>query len=285
MKQLLIGKNKAYALGVTFNDITKVQEGQLAIFDLSTNALITDLLCLENGYTSVAIVLGRKAGKMPFVFSEVDVKSLSITKGKFTEGSKFTATITVPTPVKGEHYTVIVAKQGVVFNERNRWTFTSMAKDTMASTVAKDIVNQINANKHTSGVEATYSGGAITVTALEEGVGYTLIGADSLMGVLPTAVTDGKKAMLDKAYIQDLASRCAAGKGFNYAADDGKELYPGYPEEVDADKYNMYSLRFAVPRASAKQRDEVIYQTVHIAVPKDAACETTLDTIFGITED
>lgn len=285
MKQLIIGQNKAYASGVTFDDITAVGEGQIAVFDLATNKLVDTLLCRENGFSSVAIVLGRKTGTLPFLFPEVNVHSLTVSKGKYTEGSKFTATITVPTPEKGEHYTVIVAKHGVVFNERNRWTFTSMAKDTMASNVAKDLVNQINANKHTSGVEATYSGGAITVKALKEGEDYSLVGADSLTGVLPTAVTEGKKAMLDKAYVQDLASRCAAGKGFNYLAEDGKEIYPGYPEEVTADKYNMYSLRFAVPRVAAKQRDEVVYQIVHIAVPQGSDCESTLDTIFGIEEE
>ena len=80
-----------------------------------------------------------------------------------------------------------------------------------------------------------------------------------------------------------MASRCAAGKGFNYTGEDGKEIYPGYPEVVSEDQYVLYTLRFAVPRASAKQRDEVVYQIVHIAVPVGAAAITTLDTIFGLS--
>ena len=80
----------------------------------------------------------------------------------------------------------------------------------------------------------------------------------------------------------DLASRCAAGKGFNYTAQDASEIYPGYPEEVEDTTYTMYTLRFAVPRVAAKQRDEVVYQIVHIVVPSAATVVTTLDTIFGL---
>ena len=45
----------------------------------------------------------------------------------------------------------------------------------------------------------------------------------------------------------------------------------------------MYTLRFKVGRSAAKQRDEQVYQIVHIAVPSSA---TTLigniDTILGV---
>ena len=158
-----------------------------------------------------------------------------------------------------------------------------MATTTTAADVAKKIVSQINGNKYNLGVEASNTGGAITITALEAGKDFEVLGADELSNVAPTEVTHGKKAELDKADIQDLASRCAAGKGFNYTGDDGKEIYPGYPEVVDEEQYTLYTLRFAVPRVSAKQRDEVVYQTVHIAVPVGATAITTLDTIFGLS--
>lgn len=280
MKQLIIGKDKAYATGVTFDNITTIEEGQIGIFDLATNQLVSS--AIKDTVTSAAIVLGKGENKLPFLFPEVDVRTLTVQRGEYKEGSKFEATITVPTTERGWHYTVIVAKHGVVFNERNKWSFTSMAKDELASTVAEDIYNQINANKHTSGVEAELSGGTITIKALEEGTNYTVVGADELMGVPVEVSSEGKKAMLDKAYVQDLASRCAAGKGFRDTYQDGDSIYPGYPEVVDADKYVLYSLRFAVPRVASKQRDEVVYQIVHIAVPQGSACVATLDTIFGV---
>lgn len=279
MKQLFICKKNAYATSdAKATDLTTVPEGTIALFSLSNGALLT-----AAPTSNFSIVVGRATGKMPLMFPEVDVKSLQVTKASYEAAKKFTAKITVPTPEKGLHYTVVVVKKGTVFNERSNWTFTSMATSTTAADVAKQIVNQINGNKYNLGVEASNTGGAITITALEAGKDFEVLGADSLSGVTPTEVTHGKKAELDKADIQDLASRCAAGKGFTYTGEDGKEIYPGYPEVVSEDQYTLYTLRFAVPRASAKQRDEVVYQTVHIAVPIGSEAITTLDTIFGLS--
>lgn len=279
MKQIIIGQKKAYATGVTYNDLTKVPEGTLGIFTPVDGKLVT----AKDGLTSnVAVVCGRGTDKMPIHFPEVDVKSLTVEKASYAAGKTFTGKITVPTTEKGKHYTVIIAKHGVVFHERNRWTYTSMAKGTTAADVATDIVNQINANTQTSGVKATAVGGAITVTAVKIGDDYSIVGADELTGVKPTEVTNGVAAILDKAYVQDLASRCAAGKGFNYT--DDAEIYPGYPEVVDVDQYVMYTLRFAVPRVAAKQRDEVVYQILHIVLPVGSGAIATLDAIFDIAE-
>ena len=282
MKQLLISQKKAYATSTAKStDLTTVPEGTVAMFDLATGALLTNAAKATGNFS---IVVGRAAGKMPLMFPEVNLKTLEVTKATYAAATTFTAKITVPTPTVGEHYTVIVTKKGTVFNERSNWSFTAMAKDTTAANVAKQIAAQINANKYQLGVKAEYTGGAITITAVEAGKDYEVIGADALLGVAPTEVTNGKKAVCDKAYIQDLASRCAAGKGFNYAADDGKDIYPGYPEVVDESQYVLYTLRFAVPRVAAKQRDEVVYQLVHLAVPVGSASIATLDVILGLAE-
>ena len=282
MKQLLISQKKAYATSTAKStDLTTVPEGTVAMFDLATGALLTNAAKATGDFS---IVVGRAAGKMPLMFPEVNLKTLEVTKATYAAATTFTAKITVPTPTIGEHYTVIVTKKGTVFNERSNWSFTAMAKDTTAANVAKQIAAQINANKYQLGVKAEYTGGAITITAVEAGKDYEVLGADALLDVAPTEVTNGKKAVCDKAYIQDLASRCAAGKGFNYAADDGKDIYPGYPEVVDESQYVLYTLRFAVPRVAAKQRDEVVYQLVHLAVPVGSASIATLDVILGLAE-
>lgn len=281
MKQLLISQKKAYAADTAkFTDLTTVPEGTVAVFDLKTGNLLTNAAKATNDF---AIVVGRGTNKMPLIFPEVNLKTLEVTKATYADGATFTAKITVPTPEKGTHYTVVITKKGTVFNERNNWTFTTVATTTTAADVAKQITTQINGNKYQLGVSATYTGGAITITASEVGKDYEVLGADGLMGVAPTEVTNGKKAVCDKAYIQDLASRCAAGKGFNYLGDDGKDIYPGYPEVVDEDQYVLYTLRFAVPRVASKQRDEVVYQLVHLAVPVGSASITALDVIFGLS--
>lgn len=279
MKQLFICKKTAYATAAAkATDLTTVPEGTIALFSLKDGTLLT-----AAPTSNFSIVVGRATGKMPLMFPEVDVKSLQVTKASYEASKTFTAKITVPTPEKGTHYTVVITKKGTVFNERSNWTFTTMATTTTAADVAKQIVSQINGNKYNLGVSASNTGGAITITALEAGKDFEVLGADGLFGVAPTEVTHGKKAELDKADVQDLASRCAAGKGFNYTGEDGKEIYPGYPEVVSEDQYTLYTLRFAVPRVSAKQRDEVVYQTVHIAVPVGATAITTLDTVLGLS--
>lgn len=275
MKQLFIAKDVAYP---TSTDMSTLADGAIALVNPADGKILT-----AAPTSNFSIFVGRGSGKLPRVFTEVDVKTLQVTKGTYQAGATFKAIITVPTPEKGLDYTVVIVKKGTVFNERSNWTFTTPATSTNAADVAKQLVAQINGNKYQLGVTATNSGGAIIITATEEGKDYEVLGADALTGVEPTGVTHGKKAMYDKAYIQDLASRCAAGKGFNYLGEDGKEIYPGYPEVVDADKYVLYTLRFAVPRVAAKQRDEVVYQLVHIAVPLGGTPISTLDTILGIS--
>ena len=277
MKQLFITKKNAYATSTAKStDLTTVTEGTIALFSLKDGSLLT-----AAPTSNFSIVVGRGTNKMPFVFPEVDIKTLEVSKASYEASATFTAKITVPTPEKGTDYTVVIIKKGTVFNERSNWTFTTRALTTTAADVAKAITAQINGNKNQLGVGASYSGGAITITATEAGTDYEVLGADGLMGVEPTSVTHGKKAKLDKADVQDLASKCAAGKGFNDVYADGETIYPGYPEIVSESQYVLYTLRFAVPRVYAKQRDEVAYQLVHIAVPVGAACITTLDTVFG----
>ena len=281
MKQLIIGKNVDYAGSAKGFDLTTVPEGAIAIFTPSDGSIVS-LPIASSRVRSVAIACGRGDNKMPIYIPDVDVKTLTVTKSEYQAGKKFTATITVPTTEKGMEYTVIIAKVGTVFNERNKWSFDALAKSDVAADVAKEIEKKINANKENLGVTAEATGGNIVITATEAGPDYEVIGAEGLMGIAPTSVTHGAKAILDKAFVQDLASRCAAGKGFNDTYRDGDSIYPGYPEVVDADKYVMWTLRFAVPRVAAKQRDEVVYQRVHIVVPVGSACIKTLDTIFGI---
>lgn len=277
MKQLILAKNKAYATSTAKStDLTTVGDGVLAMFKLSDGSLINSAVDSD-----FSIVLGRGTDNQPIVFPEVNFKSLTVTKSTHAAAKTFTARMTIANAVVGKHYTIMVVKKGVVRHERNTWTATTMATSTAVANVAADLVRQFNASTETSGIRAENNGGVVTITAVKPGVTYTIVGADELMSVKPTAVTEGIPGILDKAYVQDLASRCAAGKGFNYTAQDASELYPGYPEVVEDTTYVMYTLRFAVPRVAAKQRDEVVYQLVHIVLPSAASAVTTLDTIFG----
>lgn len=278
MKQLILGKNKAYASAAKSTDLTSVAEGTIAMFKLSDGSLITSKVDSD-----FSLVLGRKTNVTPFIIPEVNFKTLTVEKATNQPAKTFTAKMTIANAVAGKNYTIIVVKKGVIRHERNTWTATCIAKSTTVTDIAADLVKQFNGSSETSGITASNSGGVITFTASVAGVDFDIVGADELTGVKPTAVTNGIPGILDKAYVVDLASRCAAGKGFNYTAQDASEIYPGYPEEVEDTTYTMYTLRFAVPRVAAKQRDEVVYQIVHIVVPSAATVVTTLDTIFGLS--
>lgn len=284
MKQLYIGANVAYAAGASkLHKLSGLTKGSFAFFDLESGEKLT-----AKAVKDFAVVLGRGTDAdgnavQPLVFPEVNVASLSVTKATKQAGAKFSATITIPSPVVGEDYTIVVVKKGVGFHERNTWTVTHRAKTgDNATKVATNLVDQLKGSTETSGVTATNSAGAVTISGVAFGDDYEVKGADALMGVAPSAVTQGVKATLDAAYVKELASKCTAGKGFNYTAEDAHEMYPGYPEEVPAGDYVLYTLRFAVPRKSAKQRDEVVSQLVHLAVPEGSAQIASIEAVLGL---
>lgn len=281
MKQLMIVTNGNYGGGkATSDDLSNYPAGAVGIYDLDTKELVSEKLT-----GNACAVLGRGADKMPFVFSEIDAKSMQVTKAEPQTAKAQVTKVTIPTTEKGKIYTIIVAKTGVVFNERNKFTATVVAKDAAPANVAKQIAEQVNAMTHMSGVSASASGAVVTFTG-ELGAVYTITCADELIGVAPQVTTKAQPAIGDVAYVQDLASRCAAGKGFNLLADEGKEIYPGYPEPVAPGQYYIYSVRFAVPRVAAKQRDEVVWQLLHFAVNVTLTdVISALDTVLGLAEE
>lgn len=280
MKQLLIVSNTTLNGGAaTPKDLSSMAKGAIGFYHLDYDTAWLSTAATKN----FAIALGYGTKANAFVIPEVDFSSLTLQKATSQAAATFTAKVTISSVEVGKEYTIIIVKKGVVFHERNTWTATSYAKNTTVANVAADLVKQINASKETSGMTASNEGGVITLTAAQPGVDFEIVCADELTGVKPTTVTNGIAAILDKAYVEDLASRCAAGKGFNYTAEDAHELYPGYPEAVADTTYVLYTLRFKVGRSAAKQRDEQVYQIVHIAVPSTASSLiTSLDTILGV---
>lgn len=280
MKQLLIVSNTTLNGGAAApKDLSSMAKGAIGFYHLDDDTAWLSTAATKN----FAIALGYGTKANAFVIPEVDFSSLTLQKATNQAASTFTAKVTISSVTVGKEYTIIIVKKGVVFHERNTWTVTSLAKSTTVANVAADLVKQINASKEMSGMTASNEGGVITLTAARPGVDFEIVCADELTGIKPTSVTNGIAAILDKAYVEDLASRCAAGKGFNYTAEDAHEMYPGYPEAVADTTYTLYTLRFKVGRSAAKQHDEQVYQIVHIAVPSTASSLiTSLDTILGV---
>lgn len=281
MKQLFICDSGTYTTQSKFENIGQIVKGQLGLYDLSTETLITGE---SEAVHDFAIALGRGDGLSPRLIPEVDIKTLTVTKADCSAGDNFSASVVIPATVVGTKYTIILTKLGKGVNERSNWTFDTIAKTTTAADVAKALAKQINANSANTGFSASVNTATITITGSNnEPCGITL--ADGLSTVTPTVTKKGNKPVLYPEQIKELALACAAGKGFNYLAEGGQDLYPGFPETISTSGGGyLYTLRFAVPRMSGKQKDEVVYQIVHLFVTKNGNLATTLDTIFGLAE-
>lgn len=278
MKQLLIvNSGKALnATGATPNDLSKLDSGAITFFELGSDK------AMSSKYTkNFGIALGRPNGQLPLVIPEVDVKSLTVTKadGAGNAGIAMVCEVTLKDTEKEVGFMIV--KKGTVPHERNTNTFSIMgtgSKTADATKLANDFGNRNKVMALPFTVSA--SSGKLTITCTKVGEMYTVVAIGDATVV---ETKHAKPATCDKAYVQDLASRCAAGKGFNDTYRDGDSNIPGYPEEVEDTTYNVYTLRFAVGRASAKTRDEVVTQVVHIAVPTgNSAVSNAIETILGL---
>lgn len=216
-------------------------------------------------------------------------KDLTYSVSTYTAATTFSANFTIASVEASSDYTVIIVKNGVKFNERNKWTSTIHAgKNDTPKTVADKIAAHINANTVGSGVSAvsdSTTAGKITITAKKAGQPYTIVLADKLQGLAVTTTGAGLPAINDAAAIKDMANKAAADAGFEYTYDEFAGLYPAYPLNplAQPDKadtgFTVYTIRFAEPR-NMKTRDEVVHQIIQIAYPTGAGAIATLKTIL-----
>lgn len=296
MKQLLIVNSaKALGAGLTSNnvqDLSGLQEGAICFFELGASTQLTNAAPTKN----FGIALGRSNGQRAFIIPEVDVHTLEITKALPVLGKAFKRKFTFPTPVIGKEYTIMFVKRGTVPHERNTWTCSIVAGSTTPATEATAMKKAIE-DKLSDVFTVSVASAAMTITAKNIGEQWEMLFADGLTGTA-LSTTDGdnvnaEPTIGDKAYIQNLASQCAAGKGFEHTAAEGREYIPGYPEAVEnlvpntsgasgtsTAGYVLFTLRFQVGRDSAKTRDEKVWQLVHIAVPKGGSSESGITAIL-----
>lgn len=225
-------------------------------------------------------------GQIVFPFYK---KDLSYSVSAYAAATTFSANFTIASVTASSDYTVIIVKNGVKFNERNKWTSTIHAgkNDTVENIVDK-IAAHINANTIGSGVSAVSddaTAGKITITAKKAGQPYTIVLADELQGLTVTTTAAGLPAINDAAAIKDMANKAAADAGFEYTYDEFAGLYPAYPLNplAQPDKadtgFTVYTIRFAEPR-NMKTHDEVVHQIIQIAYPTGSAAIATLKTIL-----
>lgn len=282
MKQIFVVKSDQTTV---VESLSSIAPGQLYVLPLHTDGKIKDAFVKRYEFG-----IGQKNGHA--VTLEVNMNSSNFTVNKVSKshGSPFSGDVAIPIPTDNTNYTIVLVKKGTMTGERNTYTVTTFVKPgevKSATQVAQDLVNQINNKLGEFGIlsQLVTEGDNVSIHINNEAdfTDWEIKAGDGLFGSDVT-VESAEKPIGDKAYVEALVKYCAAGKGFNYLAEDGKELYPGYPEEVEAVNYVVYSLRFANPRLSSKQVDEQIWQELYIAVP--TACTdviSDLDKLFSIT--
>lgn len=284
MRNFILAANAAYPTG------TSLTAGQVSISYLNdgVETLVKDANTAK-GIKNRGMITWKnpnaELGQVVFPFYK---KDLSYAVSEYTAATTFSANFTIPSVEASSDYTVIIVKNGVKFNERNKWTSTIHAgKNDTVKTVANKIAAHINANTVGSGVSAVSDKsiqGKVTITAKKAGQPYTIVLADELQGLTVTT-TAGCPAINDAAAIKDMANKAAADAGFEYTYDEFAGFYPAYPLNplAQPDKadtgFTVYTIRFAEPR-DMKTRDEVVHQIIQIAYPTDSAAIDTLKTIL-----
>lgn len=209
------------------------------------------------------------------------------------------ADFTSVTITPGFDYTVMFIRKGVKFNERNKWTFTVRANNTLdASALAIAITKYVNDNTEGLGLTASNSSGVVTFTNVNKSDSYVIKFADDLTGVensssvavteleiQPATVDSGAIKVADVTkYVADLVSKGAADAGFEdtYRQDN---IYPGLygADGADYSAYAngaiVYTFRFAEPRI-VKTTDDVVMQVVQVVLPSSVTV-TSFDTLVN----
>lgn len=286
MRNFILAANAAYPTAVPLTTAGQVSISYLAngvetlVKDAATAGKLKDrgMITWKNP--------NAELGQIVFPFYR---KDLTYSVSTYTAATTFLANFTIASVEASSDYTVIIVKNGVKFNERNKWTSTIHAgKNDTAKTVADKIAAHINANTVGSGVSAVSdndTAGKITITAKKAGQPYTIVLADKLQGLTVTTTGAGLPAINDAAAIKDMANKAAADAGFEYTYDEFAGLYPAYPLNplAQPDKadtgFTVYTIRFAEPR-DMKTRDEVVHQIIQIAYPTSSTAIATLKIIL-----
>lgn len=281
-------RNFLIAKSYTAAKIDALTQGQLCMYDLSGGVPDQTKVPVKAGLMVVGNTEGNRV--LPIYNNK-----LSYVVSTYQAPATFTQTVTVATQGIGD-YTLIVAKKGVGFNERNKWTSTIHIFDeneTVAS-IAQKLATSINNNSVSSGVKATVNAAVITITAIKPGVDYALVPADYLTASTLGTATRGSYGQNTAEHIKDLHAKAAADMGFNDTQQFTELLYKGY--EIDplagtpATDYgfDVVTVKFAEPRET-RTVDQDVNQIIQVAFPRTstganagvATLTGKLDTMMG----
>lgn len=283
MERLLFAGNVALATTpatLAAVNATGIAEGAVALYD-HEGAIISKALTKNIPMFTLFVGGGAFANKSKYanIVSNIDTRRFSYVKSVYTAGTKFSAEVTVPTPVVGKDYTLTMAKAHTVLNERYKWSASERAREgDTAPIIAKKLSTQLNSLGKNEGFTATVSAAKITVTGIDYEA-WNLIAGDSLFGVTITT-TKAMKPINDDAALKELQIRCIGAEGINYTSNDARKLYT-LPEFSNAGGWTVFTLTFYPHRDLRSGSTENVKTIIHLAIPTGAAQIATLETIFA----
>lgn len=283
MERLLFAGNVALATTpatLAAVNATGIAEGAVALYD-NEGAIISKALTKNIPMFTLFVGGGAFANKSKYanIVSNIDTRRFSYVKSVYTAGTKFSAEVTVPTPVVGKDYTLTMAKAHTVLNERYKWSASERAREgDTAAIIAKKLGDQLKSLGKNEGFTATVSAAKITVTGIDYEA-WNLIAGDSMFGATITT-TKAMKPINDDAALKELQIRCIGAEGINSTSNDARKLYT-LPEFSNADGWTVYTLTFYPHRDLRSGSTENVKTIIHLAIPTGAAQIATLDTILA----
>lgn len=260
---------------------TGIAEGAVALYD-HEGAIISKALTKNIPMFTLFVGGGAFANKSKYanIVSNIDTRRFSYVKSVYTAGTKFSAEITVPTPVVGKDYTLTMAKAHTVLNERYKWSASERAREgDTAAIIAKKLSTQLSSLGKNEGFTASVAAAKITVTGTDYEA-WNLIAGDSLFGATITTIAKAMKPINDDAALKELQIRCIGAEGINSTSNDARKLYT-LPEFSNADGWTVYTLTFYPHRDLRSGSTENVKTIIHLAIPTKAAQIATLDAILA----
>lgn len=283
MERLLFANNVALATApatLAAVNATGITEGAIALYD-HEGAIISKALTKNIPMFTLFVGGGAFANKSKYanIVSNIDTRRFSYVKSIYTAGTKFSAEVTVPTPVVGKDYTLTMAKAHTVLNERYKWSASERAREgDTAVIIAKKLGDQLKSLGKNEGFTATVAATKITVTGVDYEA-WNLIAGDSLFGAT-IRTTKAMKPINDDAALKELQIRCIGAEGINSTSNDARKLYT-LPEFSNAGGWTVYTLTFYPHRDLRSGSTENVKTIIHLAIPTEAAQIVTLDTILA----
>ena len=284
MERLLFAGNVALATTpatLAAVNATGIAEGAVALYD-HEGAIISKALTKNIPMFTLFVGGGAFANKSKYtnIVSDIDTRRFSYVKSVYTAGTKFSAEVTVPTPVKGKDYTLTMVKAHTVLNERYKWSASERAREgDTAAIIAKKLGDQLNSLGKNEGFTASVTAAKITVTGTDSEA-WNLIAGDSMFGATITTTTKAMKPINDDAALKELQIRCIGAEGINSTSNDARKLYT-LSEFSNADGWTVYTLTFYPHRDLRSGSTENVKTIIHLAIPTGAAQIATLDTILA----